>query len=236
MLIQGNRPMKMRTLLFALTLLIYAPCFLQSQDMTTLEPKGVKVLESVDSTRVLEISLPAGQTIRDCSHPPCVIYCVTELAIKSVSQNGESTVTWGRPGEIIWIDKGITHSETNVGESEVVFYITELRDTLEPGQEKIKKTKDVIIDRLQTLAARAFQHRIRPLSMGGGFSKGKGSFEGFEIPPRMRVTVDAMYEWQILDEDHISFTAVSPLRLGIIHGVVNERGEFVSWYFDEKFR
>lgn len=95
----------------------------------------------------------------------------------------------------------------------------------------IESNRNGIIERLNQLAAAAYQFRIRPTSMGGG----AGSFHGYIITREQAMDEHASYQGQVT-ADAITFTGTSVKGFGSITVTVDPRGQLSGWKFTGKFK
>lgn len=97
----------------------------------------------------------------------------------------------------------------------------------------ISSNKDDIINELNTVKSRAYQYWILPTSLGGG----GGTYEGFQIPPELASTEDAMYEIVSSSQDKIRIKATSKLYPeSAVSTTVNQLGHMYEWEYGGLFR
>jgi hypothetical protein len=81
--------------------------------------------------------------------------------------------------------------------------------------QSIQANKDAMINDLNNIAAQAYQHRIRPSSMGGGQQSydGTGSNgitgQKFTLPSKMATNENATYSVQSMDANSVVIVATS---------------------------
>lgn len=80
----------------------------------------------------------------------------------------------------------------------------------------VQANKDAIVNDLNNLAANAYQHRIRPVSMGGGAGAYDVSLGGqlYAIPTKLLANENATYVAEVTGADAITFTATSVTYAG----------------------
>ncbi len=80
----------------------------------------------------------------------------------------------------------------------------------------VQSNKDAIINDLNNLAANAYQHRIRPASMGGGGGAYDASLGGqaYTIPTKLLTNENASYVATVGGPDAITFVATSVTYAG----------------------
>jgi hypothetical protein len=80
----------------------------------------------------------------------------------------------------------------------------------------VQSNKDAIINDLNNLAANAYQHRIRPASMGGGGGAYDASLNGqaYTIPTKLLTNENASYVATVGGADAITFVATSVTYAG----------------------
>lgn len=96
----------------------------------------------------------------------------------------------------------------------------------------VNQNKDAIINDLNNLAAISFQYRIRSKEMGGG----GGSYIGFSIPEKMQQNENATFKAEVLDKDHIRFTAASAKGFGSVSETIDETGRMGDWTYTGQFK
>jgi hypothetical protein len=98
---------------------------------------------------------------------------------------------------------------------------------------EVYSPRDAIINDINNIAARAYQFRIRPASMGGG----EGSYVGFEIPTKMRTNENAEYGARVVTSDLIELTAISSEnKANTVVVFVNEEGKLKNWTYTGDFQ
>ena len=99
-----------------------------SQDPVKVAPKNVKVVFENNRVRVLEVRIKPGEKIPMHSHPPHMIYTLSEFKGKYSTPDGENTSILGKPSAWSWSD-AITHASENVGTTEIRAFAVELKET-----------------------------------------------------------------------------------------------------------
>ena len=98
-----------------------------SQDPVRVAPKNVKVVFENNRVRVLEVRIKPGEKIPMHSHPPHLIYTLSEFKGKYSTPDGESTLNLGKTGAWSWTE-AITHASENVGTTEIHAFAVELKE------------------------------------------------------------------------------------------------------------
>lgn len=97
-----------------------------AQDLAKVNPKHVKVLLDNDEVRVLELSIPPGESTGMHSHGKNLVYFVTGGSAKQTLPDGKSTQMTRSPGEALWSEP-VTHDTTNIGKAPVKAVVVELK-------------------------------------------------------------------------------------------------------------
>jgi quercetin dioxygenase-like cupin family protein len=97
-----------------------------TQDPVKVSPQYYMVRFENDRVRVLEYHLKPGEKEATHSHPPGVVYVLSNATIRSVHPDGTSSETAGKAGEIFWRDD-TTHGVENVGATEARAIAVELK-------------------------------------------------------------------------------------------------------------
>jgi quercetin dioxygenase-like cupin family protein len=100
---------------------------LLSQDPVKVAPKNVKVVFENNRVRVLEVRIKPGEKIPMHSHPPHLVYTLSDFKGKYSSPDGESTLILGKTGAWSWTE-AITHDSENVGTTEIHAFAIELKE------------------------------------------------------------------------------------------------------------
>jgi hypothetical protein len=98
-----------------------------SQDSVRVAPKNVKVVFENNRVRVLEVRIKPGEKIPMHSHPPHLIYTLSDFKGKYSTPDGESTLNLGKTGTWSWTET-ITHASENVGTTEIHAFAIELKE------------------------------------------------------------------------------------------------------------
>lgn len=101
----------------------------------------------------------------------------------------------------------------------------------------VQSAKDAIINDMNNLAANAYQHRIRPASMGGGAGTYDGSLGGgqpYAIPAKLVTTENATYVLSNVEADAITFTGTH-LDYGTVEATVGIDGKLTGWAYTDEF-
>jgi beta-alanine degradation protein BauB len=97
-----------------------------TQDPVKVSPQYYVVRFENERVRVLEYHLKPGEKEATHSHPPGVVYVLSDATIRSVRPDGSSSETIGRAGEVHWRDD-MTHAVENVGNTEARALAIELK-------------------------------------------------------------------------------------------------------------
>jgi beta-alanine degradation protein BauB len=79
-----------------------------------------------DQVRVLELRLKPGEAEGFHSHPQYLLYALTDYRVKNTATDGTSKIFERKAGDIFW-GEPITHRGENVGNTEVLALIIELK-------------------------------------------------------------------------------------------------------------
>jgi quercetin dioxygenase-like cupin family protein len=112
---------------------------LHAQDPTVVAPNVYKkiVLEN-DKVRIIELELPAGETIPWHSHPNHVAYALTDAKIEITDKGKLPVVADIKAGEALYIP-AVTHMAKNIGAASARLVVTELK----PAIPKKLKSKSI---------------------------------------------------------------------------------------------
>jgi hypothetical protein len=105
--------------------------------------------------------------------------------------------------------------------------------------QSIQSNRDAIINDLNNLAAQAYQHRIRPASMGGGNGAYDASKTGtaFTIPTKMSSNENATYVPTIDDADNVTIVATSAQDASnTVQATINKDGKLGTWIYTNAFQ
>lgn len=94
-----------------------------------------------------------------------------------------------------------------------------------------RRQKDAIVFDLTNLAANAYQHSIRPRTMGGG----GGSFVGFSVPSSLSSNENASYSASV-SADYVILTGTSLDRQGTVSARVGKDGRLSTVEYTGKFK
>ena len=90
------------------------------------EGGGLSVRFENDRVRVLELRLKPGQREAMHTHPPYVLYALTNYRVRNTSADGTVRVFERKQGDVFW-GEPVTHGGENVGETDVHALIVELK-------------------------------------------------------------------------------------------------------------
>ncbi len=105
--------------------------------------------------------------------------------------------------------------------------------------QSIQANKDAIINDLNNIAAQAYQHKIRPASMGGGQQTFNGSGtppgEVFVLPPKMASNENATYSVNA-EAQQVTIVATSAQNASnTVTVTVMSDGKLTGWNFGGEF-
>lgn len=101
----------------------------------------------------------------------------------------------------------------------------------------VQSNKDAIINDMNNLAANAYQHRIRPASMGGGAGVYDNSMGGLEwtIPAKLDTTENAYYTATSVGANNVVLLATSSQGYGTVQATVGADGKLTGWDYTGQF-
>lgn len=97
-----------------------------TQDPVKVSPQYYVVRFENERVRVLEYRLKPGEKEAAHSHPPGVIYILSDSSIRSVGPDGKSSEATGKAGAVMWRGE-TTHSVENIGATEARALAVELK-------------------------------------------------------------------------------------------------------------
>ena len=97
-----------------------------NQDPVQVSPQYYEVRFENDRVRVLEYHLKPGEKEASHTHPPGVVYVLSDATIRTVRPDGKSSEASGKAGSVMWRDE-TTHSVENVGSTEARALAVELK-------------------------------------------------------------------------------------------------------------
>ncbi len=97
-----------------------------AQDPVKVSPQYYKVLLDNDEMRVLEVRIKPGEKEPMHSHPPGVVYALSEAKVKSTSPDGKSEEIAMKTGEARWRE-ATTHAVENIGTTDIRALVVESR-------------------------------------------------------------------------------------------------------------
>ncbi|CAN5554954.1 hypothetical protein BH18VER2_BH18VER2_02730 [soil metagenome] len=95
-----------------------------AQDPVKVSPQYYKVLIDNDEVRVLEVRIKPGEKEPMHSHPPGVIYALSEAKIKSTLPDGKNEEIAVKTGEARWRE-ATTHAVENIGTTDIRAFVVE---------------------------------------------------------------------------------------------------------------
>jgi len=93
-----------------------------------------------------------------------------------------------------------------------------------PPVSNVARNRDAMIADLTNLAAIAYQHRVRPLSMGGG----GGSYQGYRIPDNLKKSENGTYVATEIRSDRITLEGVSGFGYGKVISSYDADGKLIG--------
>jgi len=104
----------------------------QAQDPVPLYPRNYTVLVENDRVRVMDFRLRKGDTERFHSHPAHVLYVLEPFKIRFQLPGGRTAVRKTKAGEVLF-SEAVTHSPTNIGETDAHGILIELKTAVASG-------------------------------------------------------------------------------------------------------
>jgi len=115
----------------ATLLLLIATGSALAQDVMKVSPETHKVLLENDQVRVLDARMKPGEKVAMHSHPPNVVYFLTDGKIKITYPDGKTEEREVKAGVAGW-SEGVTHAAENVGTTEFHELQIELKKPTRP--------------------------------------------------------------------------------------------------------
>ena len=108
--------------------LFLIPCALMyGQDPVKVAPNVYKkVLLENDVVRVIELEIPAGETIPWHHHPDHTIYALTDAKVEITDKDKDPVTVEIKAGESLFIPK-VTHMAKNLGTTSAKMIVTEIK-------------------------------------------------------------------------------------------------------------
>lgn len=113
----------------AASALALAAAIASAQDAVKTDPDYNKVLLENDRVRVLEVTFPAGTTLKMHSHPAHVLYFLEGAKSKMTTSDGKVTQLESKKGESRWVEP-VTHKVDNTGNTPIHVIVIELKNTV----------------------------------------------------------------------------------------------------------
>ncbi len=101
-----------------------------AQDPLQVAPQYYKVLLDNDEMRVLEVRIKPGEKEPTHSHPPGLVYGLSDAKLKSTSADGKSEEIVMKKGEARWRE-ATTHAVENIGSTDIHVLVVELKKRTE---------------------------------------------------------------------------------------------------------
>ena len=118
--------MRKATKISLLIALVSVSALVFAQDPVKVAPKQYSVLLENDRVRVLKACLKPGEKIPMHSHPPRVIYQLTDHVSRFTFPDAPTDETRSTAGEVKW-GNPVTHSEENIGITKGCALIVDLK-------------------------------------------------------------------------------------------------------------
>lgn len=98
----------------------------RAQDPVPLYPRNYTVLVDNDRVRVLDFRLRKGDTEETHSHPAHVLYVLEPFTIRFKLPGGRTATRTAKAGDVLF-SEAVTHSPTNIGETDAHGILVELK-------------------------------------------------------------------------------------------------------------
>lgn len=102
----------------------------------------------------------------------------------------------------------------------------------------VQSNRDAIVNDMNNIAANAYQHKIRPCSMGGG----GGTYDGSNCTPAQPYTIPTKYAQNengtytaTVEAASVTITATSSQGYGTVTAVVDSTGRLSQWTYTDQF-
>jgi uncharacterized protein with GYD domain/quercetin dioxygenase-like cupin family protein len=95
-------------------------------DIMEVAPKGIKVLFENDRVRVLDARREPGAIEPEHSHPPYVVYVLSDASQKITTPDGKVVEKHLKAGQVLW-SEAVTHSVVYMGKTEAHILAVELK-------------------------------------------------------------------------------------------------------------
>jgi beta-alanine degradation protein BauB len=105
-----------RMLLATLLLLVAAGA--ASQDVAKVSPETHRVLLENEHVRVFDVRVKPGEKVGMHSHPPGILYYLSDAKLKITYPDGKTEVREVKSGTAVW-SEAVTHAVVNVGLTEL---------------------------------------------------------------------------------------------------------------------
>ena len=102
------------------------PVTATAQDVEKVSPETHKVILENENARVFDVHVKPGEKIATHSHPPGVLYYLTDGKLRITYPDGRTEVRNVKAGTAAW-SEAVTHAVENVGDSELHEVHTELK-------------------------------------------------------------------------------------------------------------
>ncbi len=97
-----------------------------TQDPVTVSPQYYAVRFENDRVRVLEYRLKPGEKEGTHSHPPGVVYVLSDTALRTTRADGKASEVTGKAGEVLWRES-TTHATENIGANDARALVIDLK-------------------------------------------------------------------------------------------------------------
>ncbi|MEX0878282.1 MAG: cytoplasmic protein [Thermoanaerobaculia bacterium] len=97
-----------------------------TQDPVTVSPQYDTVRFENDRIRVLEYRLEPGEKEGTHSHPPGVVYVLSDATLRTTRADEKASEVTGKAGEVLWRES-TTHATENIGANDARALIVDLK-------------------------------------------------------------------------------------------------------------
>lgn len=130
----------MRRMLFLVCFVCVASPVVLAQDPVKVSPETHKVILENERVRVLEVRVKPGEKVPTHSHPPNVVYFLSDAQERFTFPDGTTKDREDRAGVAFW-SEAVTHAAENVGGTEIHVVQIELKETTKKPVALKKKAK-----------------------------------------------------------------------------------------------